>query len=95
MWLVRWLLIAAVAGAAGDGAGRDRGLHQVVIVPERFRIKISSEWGNLHIDHAPLPDRIDRALAQDTLAAADATAPMAAAAAAAGTSNKRARLSHV
>ena len=49
----------------------------VVVVPERFRIKISSNWGNLHIDHAPLPEHMDRALADDHGAPAAAAAAVA------------------
>lgn len=43
----------------------------VVIIPERFRIKLNTSWHNWHIDHAPLPDAILGALS--ALGAAPAT----------------------
>ena len=34
----------------------------LVMIPERFRVKICSKWGNLHIDHAPLSNDLQMKL---------------------------------
>lgn len=43
-------------GAPGGDRDRD-----VVVIPERFRLKWEGQWDNLHIDHTPLPDALLRA----------------------------------
>jgi len=34
----------------------------VVVIPERFRVKLNTTWANWHVDHAPLPDAVRVAL---------------------------------